>query len=99
MDSLEERLNQIEENIKMKVDGFIRFRELFPDSFIRDHSNYRSADELLEQGGFKSDKKNGFEAIDETRLDKFIGENTDFESWEAMKRAAGVDHVRKKITV
>ena len=99
MDSLEERLNKIEKNIKKKVDGFVSFRDLFPDSFIRNHSKFSSIDDILEQSGFRCETQKDFDAIDEPRLDNFICENTDFESWDAMKQAANVEYVKRKITV
>ena len=37
------------------------------------------------------------ESIDDNKLDKFISSNTNFDSWEDMKSAAGSEWAAKKL--
>ncbi len=99
MDSIEKQFRKIEADIKKKVDGFISFQELFPDSFVKKHSGFSSIGDLFEQGGFKYDTRVDSRAINEGQIDAFICENTDFESWADMKRAADAAYVKRKITL
>lgn len=62
--------------------------ELMGPTFISAHSRFASLEELLAASGFKVETKEDFTAIPDEEWDVFIRENTDFESWVDMQRAA-----------
>ena len=97
MDSYELKFKDIAMAIKKKVEGPVRFDELFPDGFIQKHSDFKSLKQLFEHGGFDCRRPEQLYALDMKRLDKYISENTDFESWKDMKLAAEVALVLRKI--
>ncbi|MGC4668256.1 hypothetical protein [Enterococcus hirae] len=81
LDDLQKNLNQLSKNAK-ELDG--------------EHSV--PFDELFnEKFMIENTNFSDIESIDDNELDNFVSSNTDFESWEDMKSAAGSEWVTKRL--
>lgn len=86
---IQRRVSQVKE--KNKLDEHITIYELFPDSFIKEHTQFSSIEELFENGGFTFIPE-GAAAADEEDLDGHIFITTDYCSWEEMADAAAREY-------
>ncbi|ENZ5543314.1 hypothetical protein ACGWJW_002704 [Enterococcus hirae] len=95
LDDLQKNLNQLSKNAK-ELDGehSVPFDELFNEKFMIENTNFSNIDDFIEKSGFDF---SDIESIDDNELDNFVGSNTDFESWEDMKSAAGSEWVTKRL--
>lgn len=66
-----------------------KWSELFPDSFMKDHTKSASINEFFSDLGV-TDKKS-FDALPQQNLEKKIQTETDFESWRAMNERAAAE--------
>ncbi|ENZ5662726.1 hypothetical protein ACGWY0_001965 [Enterococcus hirae] len=87
LDDLQKNLNQLSKNAK-ELDGehSVPFDELFNEKFMIENTNFSNIDDFSD-----------IESIDDNELDNFVSSNTDFESWEDMKSAAGSEWVTKRL--
>lgn len=92
------QLDQLRKNLD-EISGTHSYslKEMFPDDFLHKHTKFSSISDFFEATGFKLDSQDDLKNLDETALDKFVSENSDFDSWESMKRQAGVELLEKKI--
>ena len=93
---LENKLKNLDEKEK---DGKleISFEELFYDKFMREHTSFKTFDELLKKSGFKVENEEDFKNIPDDEWDIFIKENTKFESWQEMQSEAGAKYVSNQL--
>lgn len=75
----------------------VRMTDLMPPAFIASHSEYPDLDSLFAASGFKIESADDFAAIPDDEWDKFIAENTDFESWAQMQQVAGAEFVKARL--
>jgi hypothetical protein len=87
LDAFKKKLEQLEKNADAINGTQVSFAELFDESFMSDHSKFSSLSELVKSGGYSTDAEE-FAKIPDEEFDQFIRENTDFSSWEEMKRSA-----------
>jgi hypothetical protein len=73
------------------------FEELFPDSFIQKHTQFSTIDELFENGGFKINSEEDFDALPEDKLDQHISATTDFDCWKDMLGSAAEEYMAKEL--
>ncbi|AXG89532.1 TPA: hypothetical protein IUW97_002487 [Enterococcus faecalis] len=94
-DELQHELNQFAKNAD-SLDGehSVPFDELFTKEFMIENTKFSNIDEFIEKSGFDF---SDMESIDDNKLDKFISSNTNFDSWEDMKSAAGSEWAAKKL--
>lgn len=78
-----------------KLDGQITLNELFPDSFMKEHTQFFSIEELLEDGNFSFGPNEAVPAVEED-LDGHIFITTDFSSWEEMTDAAAGEYCARR---
>lgn len=71
--------------------------ELMNEAFVSNHSKYKSFDELLSSSPFTVETAEDFKAIPDEQWDRFIDENTDFDTWESMQRAAFKHYVKGEV--
>lgn len=92
------KLKKVQENLK-NVEGTRNYtmKELFNDDFMSQHTKYSNISDFLEASGFDFSSQEAFRNVDESRLDKYISENSDFSSWEEMKSVAGKIIIEKQI--
>lgn len=62
----------------------VDFAELFPASFMRKYTRYRSWDKFLSGSGFAIASQADFEALPEADMDAYVRRATKFGSWKEM---------------
>ena len=95
---LQKRLNNLDKKQK-ENDGNLEipFEELFYNEFMKEHTSFKTFDELLEKSGFQVDNQEDFKNIPDNEWNIFIKENTKFESWEEMQSEAGTKYVANQL--
>lgn len=95
MDNLMKKLNNLEKNASsLNGTHSIPFSELFNQKFMGQNSNFATIDEFAEKSNFDF---SDLESIDEKKLDTFVNENSDFDSWDSMKSKATEEWTAKKL--
>jgi hypothetical protein len=94
----ESKLKKIEQNAK-RIDGenSIPFNELFPDNFMKQHTQYSSIEDMFNKSPFTIESSEDFAAIDDDNWDIFIKSSTNFESWKQMQDAAAVNWTKNQL--
>lgn len=92
--------------MKLKITGFytlptgenveVGFDELFPVSFMRRYTRYRSFEKFLAGGRFAIESQADFEALDEEAMDAHVRRTTSFKSWAEMLDHATDLHARRR---
>ncbi|CAI2439073.1 hypothetical protein [Serratia proteamaculans] len=75
----------------------LRFDELFNEEFLSQCSTFVSLDDMLEKSGFKVETAEDFKAIPDDEWERFIVENTSYESWREMQMDAGAKLLEKRL--
>ena len=91
-------LKKLSENLK-EVAGTnqVKITDLMDDSFISQCSSFKSINELFENSPFTVECEADFAEIPDDEWEKYIVENTSFESWEAMQEKASTAYLEKRI--
>lgn len=92
-DELEKKLEEIGGSNK------VSFGELFPDSFINKHTDFKTLEELFEESGYEVETEEDFNQIPEEDWDEFIANNTVFSNWEVMMKKAFQGWVKKQLDI
>ncbi|WP_414842153.1 hypothetical protein [Enterococcus saccharolyticus] len=71
--------------------------ELFTDNFISENSKFSTAEEFFSTDDIDFDNQEAFEALPDEVIDKYISENTDFDTWSDMLTSAGKQYALKKL--
>jgi hypothetical protein len=77
------------------LDEHMLLSELFPDSFMKEHTQFSSIKEFLENGNFIYSSNEAIAAVDEEDLNGHIFITTDFNTWEEMTDAAAREYRAK----
>lgn len=95
-----EGLDKLISNLK-KVEGKhnVQFKDLFPDSFIREYTDCQNVSDFFEKSGLDFSSQENFEKIDVKQLDKYVSQHSRFSSWDEMKAAAGKSYISKQLEV
>lgn len=75
---------------RYKLDEHILLSELFPDSFMEEHTRFFCIEELFESGFFICGPN--VKPADEEEIDGHIFIMTDFNTWEEMAEAAAQEY-------
>ena len=70
----------------------VPLKELMPDDFIRNNTNFQTLQAILDAGGIQNKK-----ALSSKKFSKFIATHTRFSTWEEMIKAAGVEYAKRKL--
>lgn len=62
--------------------------ELFPPSFMREHTSFESIEDFLRDGDVDPDRDGDWDALADEGLDRHVRDTTAFDSWAEMKDAA-----------
>ena len=92
-DELERKLEEI------SGENEVSFGELFPDSFIKTHTDFKTLEELFEESEYKVETQEDFEQIPQEGWDEFIENNTEFSNWKDMAGKAFQEWVSKKLNI
>ncbi|QRV17499.1 hypothetical protein JMJ58_21945 (plasmid) [Haloterrigena salifodinae] len=66
---------------------------VFSDPFMRDHTRFDSFDEFCERSPWSLRRPERIRDVDRDRLDSYVAEMTDFETWEEMDRIAAEEEI------
>jgi hypothetical protein len=82
-----------------EVDGqhHITLSELFHPQFISSCSRFHTVSDLFEANGFKIENQEDFNKIPIDEWNSFIRDNTKFEDWGSMKKAAAGQWAKRKL--
>lgn len=97
LDDLSNSLNKLKQNAeRINGNNSVPFSELFNSSFMLQHTQnaYSSFSEFLNASKFANVP---FEEIPDDELDKYIADNTDFQSWKDMQTTASKNWVTKQL--
>ena len=90
------KLKKLQRDIK-KLEGknTIPFNEMFNDSFLRKYSKFENHEDFINREIFKT--YDSLEDIPDDEMDKFISENSKFDTWEKFLGKASEEYVAKKL--
>lgn len=71
--------------------------ELLTEEFLSQCTRFSWVEEMFEASGFKIESQEDFAAIPDDQWNDFVGQNSSFDSWQAMLEAAGNEWVRKRL--
>ena len=81
-----------------KLDGqSVPLSEVLTDEFVQKNSPFDRLDNLIKASGYTVVSQEDFEAIPDEEWDRFISENTDFDSWQEMIDSAGAIYAKNKL--
>lgn len=98
LDELQNKLKKMQQGAR-ELNGThnVSFSELFPASFMKEHTSFSSIDELVAAGGFNVESASDFESIPKDELDKHISSTTRFKSWKDMLDKAVTQYTARKL--
>lgn len=95
-----DQLDQLESDLE-SVDGknSVSFEELFPEDFMRTHTEYGSIELFFEESPWTVETEEDFKRIPADKFDQYVNEHTGFNSWEAMLSAATREWLSRELSV
>lgn len=98
LNNLLHSLEDLKQNVaEIEGENPVPFNEMFPDFFMMRNTNFSTIDEMFDKSGFIINKQGDFDDINVEKLDQFVNENTEFETWDEMKQAAGKEWILRKL--
>ncbi|KYZ08715.1 MULTISPECIES: hypothetical protein [Vibrio harveyi group] len=94
MDSFE-KLAENTRNLQRKKS--VKLADLMDSEFLAGCSDFKDLEHMFDESGFIINSKEDFEAIPDEEWEVFITNNTSFESWEDMQKAASAAFVKKQM--
>ncbi|HBI3683762.1 TPA: hypothetical protein K3939_004457 [Citrobacter freundii] len=86
---IKSNINQIKKNLEeIGNTTQIRFDELFTPEFLTEYTSFVSIGDMFEKSGFIVKTPEDFKAIPDDEWERFVTENTTFESWSDMQKKA-----------
>lgn len=84
-----------------QVDGKhqIPMHDVFTDEFMVTNTDFTSFQSMIDSSGFEITSPETFAAIPQQAWNNFIQERTMFESWDAMKAAAGKMWISRQLGI
>jgi hypothetical protein len=91
-------INRVQRRLE-RIEGTrsVSFAELFPDEFMLLHTDFHSISAMLDASGFRVENAEDFAAIPDDEWDALIKARSRFESWEAMRAAAGAEWISHQL--
>ncbi|WP_336141767.1 hypothetical protein [Acinetobacter sp. 102] len=91
-------LNKLLENAKnLEGERDVSLGTLFNEGFLQTHTDFQTIDDLFVAAGFKVESHEDFEAIPQEEIDKFVRDNTQFESFNDLHAKAAAEYFRKHL--
>jgi hypothetical protein len=97
LDEVKNKLKKITDAAQALDGEQVSIPELLTDSFIKTHTNLKSAQELFDQSGFKIDSPDDFKAIPDEEWDKYIASVSGFNNWKEMLKSATAEYLKRKM--
>jgi hypothetical protein len=97
-DDAARKLKKLSENAsKMDGEQSVPIEELLTAEFMREQTPFDSIDAFLASEPLNVNSKEDFEALDQQKLDLFVGRNSAFTTWDEMLHAAGAKWVERQL--
>lgn len=80
---------------KMSDTTEIAFTDLFPETFMKIHTNCTSIEEFLKPLNVQTN--DDFAKLSSEQLDKHIQDNTNFDNWKDMQHSAWSDFLSERL--
>lgn len=98
-------LEELDERVETALDRIAEFRAgtqvdsdaFFSDQFMVEHTSYETFDAFCAQSPWDLRARNDVLGVSRDRLDEYVADSTDFESWEEMKTRAAEVHIVDQI--
>ncbi|MGQ3412125.1 hypothetical protein [Natrinema versiforme] len=81
------RISELQAGMRVTSDEF------FSDPFMCEHTQFRSFPAFCEASPWSLERPRTIQRVNRRRLDAYVAETTDFESWEAMKTQAAEEEI------
>ena len=75
----------------------VKLGDLLNPEFMSKHTQFSSLNEMFDSSGLPCETEDEFNSMPRNKLDEFITNNTEFNSWDDMIRKAGAEHIDKQI--
>lgn len=100
LDKLQKKLDAIADNAE-KLHGAhdVPVVELLTPSFVSQHTDCKTAEELFEKSGFKIETTADLEAISDEEWDEYIRSVSTFKNWKSMLTEATKGWAVKKLGI
>jgi hypothetical protein len=98
LDEVRKKLDDLAKKAKA-IDGKhnIPINELLNHTFVSQHTQFATAEEMFDASGFKLENQDDFAAIPDEKLDDFIRSVSSFQNWQSMLDQAVKDWTAKKL--
>ncbi|MCM3342018.1 hypothetical protein M3650_26180 [Paenibacillus sp. MER TA 81-3] len=94
--SFDELLKELQGQRTIEEDSsHISLDELFNESFMVKHSNFKSFEEFLEKGNFQVQTREDINNIPDELFDRHVARETGFANWKSMLNTATMDYASK----
>ncbi|MCE5171832.1 hypothetical protein LQV63_21365 [Paenibacillus profundus] len=94
--SFDELLKELQGQRTIEEDSsHISLDELFNESFMVKHSNFKSFGEFLEKGNFQVKTREDINNIPDELFDRHVARETGFANWKSMLNTATMDYASK----
>jgi len=97
-DKLKKDLDKLQRRSReLEGENSIPFEELFNPSFLSKCTKFSSVDDMFKKSGFTVNNQDDFKKIPDDKWDKFIAENSQFNSWQDMLDKASKEWMENKL--
>lgn len=97
-DAIEETVAEfLQKAEELKGTHSVPAEELFPPSFMQEHTTFENVEAFLVNGNFDPDRDGDWDALADDGLDRHVQETTAFDSWAAMKDVAKEEWMLSKL--
>jgi hypothetical protein len=94
--SFEDLLKDLQGQKTIQEDpNHVSLAKLFHESFMSQHSTFKSFGEFLEKGNFQAETQDEIRNIPDELLDRHVVRETDFTSWKSMLDTATREYAGK----
>jgi hypothetical protein len=94
--SFDELLKELQGQKTIQEDPtYISLDDLFNESFMSKHSNFKSFQEFIEKGNFQVKTREDINNIDAELFDRHIVRESDFANWKSMLDTATQEYAGK----
>lgn len=92
--ALAERLETVQHRLgELRAGTRVGSDAAFSREFMRDHTQFDSFERFCERSPWAADEPADLAGVDRRRLDDYVAETTDFESWAEMNRLAAEEEL------
>lgn len=98
IDELIKKLDDMGKGVKeLEGTNDVSFGELFTNAFMKKHTKHNSIESFFDNSPFKISSDKELEEIDEAELDKYVDNNSKFNSWKDMLGKAVDEYLFRKM--